>query len=106
MPDTIMRPNGKPYRPRKLAAHAVVDDDELVGVIVFGTHDPGEAQPLADQYVPYWLESGYTAVDPLTGWWRDGFESGQRRWVTDEISGRAGIWFREIVCATPGLGEQ
>jgi hypothetical protein len=101
MPDTmttLTRPNGKPFRPRKVVAHAVTDTDDLLsGVMVLGTHDIPRAQKLADQYIPYWLESGYTAADPLTGWWRDGFDCGQRRWIRDEEHGRAGVWFREVV---------
>ena len=50
MSEVIQRPDGKPYRPRKLAAYAVTDpDDMLSGVMVLGTHDPGRAQPLADR---------------------------------------------------------
>ena len=98
MGEVIERPDGKPYRPRKLAAYAVTDpDDMLSGVMVLGTHDPGRAQPLADGYATWQLGSGHTAVDPVTGWWRDGFECGRRRWVADEVHGRAGVLFREIV---------
>ena len=98
MGEVIQRPDGKPYRPRKLAAYAVTDDgDMLAGVMVLGTHDPGRAQPLADGYAVWQLGSGHVAVDPVTGWWRDGFGYGHRCWVTDEVRGRAGVWFREIV---------
>ena len=94
----IQRPDGKPYRPRKLVACAVTDDDDMLcGVMVLGTHDPGRAQPLADSYAVWQLGSRHVAVDPVTGWWRDGFESGRRCWVADEVHGRAGVWFREIV---------
>lgn len=97
----ITRPSGKPYRPRKFTACAVTDDDELSGVVVLGTHDPGVAQPLADQYITWQLGSSYCAAGPVTVWWRDGFECGERRWVSDEIRGRAGVWFREIVEGGP-----
>lgn len=95
----ISRPNGKPYRPRELVACAVTDTayDELAGVVVLGTHDPGTAQALADNYVQWQLGSRHRAVDPVLVWWRDGFSGGSRAWVTDEIHGRAGVWFREIV---------
>ena len=45
-------PNVHLYRPRKITANAVTDDDEILcGVVVFGTHDIALAHPLADQYV-------------------------------------------------------
>lgn len=101
-PPPIIRPNGKPYRPRRLSAHAVVaNEDELTGIIIFGTHDPGAAQPLADRYVTRWLEDDYCAVDPVVGWWRDGFGGGSRVWVADDVRGRAGVWFREIAERSP-----
>jgi hypothetical protein len=43
------------------------------------------------------LGRGHVAVSPVTVWWRDGFTSGRRGWVTDEKHGRAGIWYQEIV---------
>lgn len=71
----ITRPDGRAYRPRKLAAHAVTDpDDTLIGVVVLGTHDPAKAV-----------------------WWRDGFACGRRGWIDDPVAGRAGIWYQEIV---------
>ena len=94
---SIMRPNGRPYRPRKLTAHPVTGYDEEDRVVVFGTHDPAVAQPLADRCVARFIDSGYRAADPVLVWWRDGMDGGRRRWVTDEIGGRAGVWFRELV---------
>jgi hypothetical protein len=101
----ITRPNGKPYRPRKVIAAAVCDEDEsLAGVIVLGTHDLAVAQTLADRYAAWQLGSGTVAADPLLGWYRDGLVNGQRCWITDEARGRAGIWFRSIAeCADPSL---
>ncbi len=94
----IPRPDGTPCRPRKLSAHAVTGDgDILTGVVVFGTHDPGRAQPLADDYAAWQLGSGHVAADPVPVWWRDGFDCGGRSWVTDEARGRPGTWFREII---------
>jgi hypothetical protein len=94
---TITRPNGKPYRPRKVIAACVSDEDGGIGgVMVLGTHDLGRAQALADQYAAWQLDSGYAAADPLPGWYREGFAGGQLRWITDEERGRAGVWFREI----------
>jgi hypothetical protein len=94
----IQRPNGKFYRPRKVIAACVVDADEIIaGVMILGTHDLDRAQPLADQYAAWQLDSGYAAARPLPGWYREGFAGGQLRWITDEVHGRAGVWFQEIV---------
>jgi hypothetical protein len=100
--ESIARPSGKAYQPRKCVAYPVTDGDyEPVGVLVLGTHDTARAQLLADDWVAFYVDGGCVAVDPVTGWWRDGFGCGGRRWVTDEIRGRAGVWFREIVERSP-----
>jgi hypothetical protein len=100
----IKRPDGTIYRPRKITANAVTDEDEILcGVVVFGTHDIALAQPLADQYVAWQLDSGMAAADPCTVWWRDGFECGQRRWITDEKHGRGGVFFREVIERVPAV---
>ena len=94
----IQRPDGSLYRPRKLAAEPVLDGDEwTVGVVVFGTHDPGRAYPLALALAARDVDSGYVPVDPDLVWWRDGFEIGHRAWIIDEQHGRGGVFFREIV---------
>ena len=94
MTEAITRPNGKPYRPRKVTGHAVADEDDMVvAVVVLGTHDVERAGPLAEDCVRAWVDSGYTAVNPVPGWWRDGFETGQRCWANDPVRGRAGFWF-------------
>jgi hypothetical protein len=99
----ITRPNGKPYRPRKLVAYAVTDEDEILsGAVVFGTHDPARARDLADELVSRDLGSEYVPVDPVAVWWRDGFDSGRHCWITDEEHGRAGVWFREVAERSSG----
>lgn len=93
-PEPVTRPNGKLYRPLKINGHAVTDEyDDVIAVLVLGTHDIEKARPLAEHCVRQWVDSSYTAVDPHTGWWRDGFQYGQRWWVDDEIRGRAGVRF-------------
>ena len=96
MGEVIERPNGKPYRSRRVIAYEAGE-----GVIVLGTHDLTRAQGLADELARYVAGSGFVAVDPWRGWWRDGFECGRRRWVRDPEAGRAGVWFREIAERTP-----
>jgi hypothetical protein len=95
----ITRPNGKPYRPRKVIAYGVYDADECpVGVVVFGTHNTERAQALADSLVKCdLLDAGYAPAEPSCVWWSDGFDGGSRVWVNDAEHGRAGVWFRELV---------
>lgn len=100
MAEVIERPNGKLYRPRRVVAYICGEEDEAV--LVLGTHDYARAQVLANQMAEYVAGSGYVAVDWVTGWYRDGFEMGHRQWVTDEVRGRAGVFFREIVEASDG----
>lgn len=94
----VMRPYGGFYRPRRLAS-ARVDDEagDLAGVLVFGTHNPKIAQPLADNLVKGDAGSGYRALGPAPGWWRDGFQGGRRCWVWDEETGRAAVLFGQLI---------
>lgn len=98
-PEPIVRPNGKLYRPRKIVVFVVGEEDE--GVLVLGTHDEQRAQVLADQMAAYVAGADFVAASPETGWYRDGFECGERRWVSDEERGRPGVYFREIVETVP-----
>ena len=97
--DVITRPNGKPYRPRKVIAYGVYDPDECPeSVVVLGTHDVVRAQALATTFVKHdLLDSSYAPAGPCTVWWRDGMEYGRRVWLNDAEHGRAGVWFRELV---------
>jgi hypothetical protein len=95
--ELITRPNGRPYRPRKVTAHALADDDDfLSGVLVTGTHDRNRALELARVLVGRELGSGYEPVYSGGGWWRDGMEGGERRWVADDERGQAGVLFGKI----------
>ncbi len=78
----------------KEKAQSVGEEDE--GVLVLGTHDLVRAQALADEVARSVAGSGFAAVNPWRGWWRDGFECGRRAWVIDEVHGRAGVLFRDI----------
>jgi hypothetical protein len=96
--EVITRPNGKPYRPRKVAAYPVANDDDMTsGVMVLGTHDIERARKLADRCAAAWVDGGYVAAEPETGWFREGYEAGRPMWLRDEKRGRAGVYFREIV---------
>lgn len=94
--DVITRPNGKPYRPRSsgLRAHAWEGEDDG-GVIVFGTLDPDRARPLAAEVCAHWYGMP-VVLDPAPGWYRDGFEYGERRWIRDEERGAPGVMFRAV----------
>ena len=92
----VQRWDGTWYRPRKLAAERVDEDDEMSGVLVFGTHSPKVAQPLADALVVAENGAGWRAVYSGCGWWRDGFEHGRRSWIDDESGGRAAVLFGHI----------
>lgn len=99
MPDlpAIERPNGKLYRPRKLVAHIVGDEDEIPSsVLVLGTHDPERAQALADVVAKRHTYASAVAVKPELVWWRDSIRDGRGWWVEDPVRGRAGVWFAEI----------
>jgi hypothetical protein len=92
----VRRPDGRLYRPRKLSAEGVEEDGILSGVLVFGTHDPEIARPLADELAAQQAGRSYRALDPVSGWWRGGIAGGERCWVGDEKSGRAAVLFQRI----------
>ena len=99
----IQRPDGSIYRPRKVIAYPLDDDncDSMTSVVVFGTHDVGRAKALADRLVAEQFDSGYVAVTPRLVWWSDGWSYGRRTFENDSEKGRAGVHFIEIVERTP-----
>jgi hypothetical protein len=92
----VQRRDGRWYVPRKLTAEGVTEDEELTGVMVLGTHNREAAQPLADAFVTAQIGGGHRAVYSGGGWWRDGMEHGERRWIGDEDKGRAAVLFGRI----------
>ena len=99
----IERPNGAMYRPRKIIAYPIDDDDCdcMTGVVVFGTHDVGRALDVANRLVRAQVAPDFVAVTPRLIWWTDGFRYGRRTFETDPDRGRAGVYFAEIVERTP-----
>lgn len=87
----IMRPNGKPYRPRGIRT-AHWDNEDTCGVIILGTHDIEMALPLAAGGCQYYFGSQY-AIKPEVAWFRQGMERGDPVWFRDEKRGRAGVMF-------------
>lgn len=102
----VTRPDGRVYRPRKIIAYPVADADEMTsGVMVLGTHDTERARVLADRCAAAWVDGGYVAAEPETGWFREGYEAGRLMWLRDEEKGRAGVWWRSIVERTLGTAD-
>lgn len=90
----IARPDGRPYRPRKpgLRARAWANDDEI-GVIVFGTLEPAEAEAFALESAARWYGDGGAVSDPDPDWYRDGYQWNERTWIRDERRGSPGVMF-------------
>jgi len=101
----IERPNGKLYRPRKIEAVGLGNDDEITHILIFGTHDARFAETFAGPelerltgefyYTDYRLEiSGQGEC----GWWRRdlaGWDEGapMYQFAKDPEKGRAGVMF-------------
>ncbi len=93
----FVRPNGKPYRPRTSGLRARAWEnpesyEQSAGVIVFGTLNPDEAHAFALVSAGYWFGTG-EVNEPVSGWWRDGFDRGERTWVADGERGAPGVMF-------------
>jgi hypothetical protein len=92
----LIRPNGKPYRPRGVMAHAWENGPgEGQGVVITGTHDVERAQEFADQMMRYWYGSDTEAGMPTIGWWRCSYLNGELRWHEDAERGAAGVMFTD-----------
>jgi hypothetical protein len=106
----ILRPNGKPYRPRKIVAHPWNDDHSATGfdcgVYVLGTHDIEQAQTLAAEAVSHWFGCQY-AIHPTVGWYRLGYcaSAGELTWMFDLERGRAGVRFTATDDPFEGVDE-
>lgn len=66
--ELLVRPNGKPYKPRKPpSVETIVDDRDDTGVVVLRTHDFRRAIELASRLIDEFELDPTTAY---TGWWR------------------------------------
>jgi hypothetical protein len=93
---TIIRPNGKVYRPRKIRAiYCENDYGQRDSVIVLGTHDELLAMPIASGEARYRMGSTNFLFDAIgeTGWWREAIERGERVVRYDDVHGAAGVRF-------------
>lgn len=118
----ITRPNGKAYRPRKIVAVPLGNEDESNAVVVFGTHDIPTAEAHAEAALAEYLRDmggywtpGYTLAlgEERLVWWRqvpDGTGDADQmlvRFVEDPVRGRAGVRFPyvEVEAAEPPREE-
>lgn len=110
----IDRPNGTVYRPRKIQSVPLGNEDELTGIVVFGTHDVRYAKLIAEaeakDLVSELYDSSITLEVSGSGkqvWLRRdlcGFEDDQPlyNFTDDPTKGRAGVKFSaEEVEVTP-----
>jgi len=99
----IQRPNGKRYQPRKIQAITIGNEDEVTGIVVFGTHDVRFAENEAHHHAAeYASENGIKLVIDGPGfkdWYatRIAGTTDEGRplvvFVTDELKGRACVRF-------------
>lgn len=99
----IVRPNGKTYRPRKIQTITTGNEDEVTGIVVFGTHDVRFAENEAHHHAAdYATPDGIKLVidgPGLKDWYGTRIAgSGDEGWplvvfVTDEVKGRACVHF-------------
>lgn len=101
MTEQIVRPNGKPYRPRSaVRVEEWITSDDTTALVVIGTHDVDRAAELARHS---W-ECNEGVDVPLPGgvrrWWRlvpwstgHGYD---QSWVEDEVRGRPVVTFEPV----------
>ena len=90
----IERPNGKPYRPRKISARVLSDEDgNDSSVLVTGTHDIGRALALAREVAHQYVGRDCEPSGPHQGWWRETIRRHEPYWEWDEVRGAAGVMF-------------
>ena len=90
--ETIIRPNGKPYTPRKgLRQWGFSDEDSWSDfVVVVGTHDIEKARAFGSPYRCAYL------VDPTLVWVKKVMRKGEKYIATDAfVDGSAGVMFTE-----------
>lgn len=110
MPVEIIRPNGKPYRPRAIRCVPLCQDEDspVDTILVLGTHDLADARARAEVAVRDEAAKIYTDTCGYTmrlkdepgerGWWARRFWGFYEDWPmytypTDEERGAAGVSF-------------
>lgn len=94
---TLIRPNGRVYRPRDTTlrsapwTNAGEGKGDLEGVLIIGTHDLARAQHFADVDCVAWY--GVPATEPRLDWVSQKYGGRYAGWTTDEVRGRPAIWF-------------
>lgn len=90
----IERPNGKLYRPRKISARILADEDGIESsVLVTGTHDIGRALIIARAVAHQCVGADCEPGSPELGWWREAIRNHDPFWEWDEARGAAGVMF-------------
>lgn len=102
----ITRPNGSIYRPRKIRAQFLGNEDETTGIVILGTHDLQDARARAEVALRDLNGGGFDFLlrpsDPgkrvwyrqtLGGWYED---SPLYMFISDDERGAAGVEFDVI----------
>lgn len=102
-PHGIVRPNGKLYRPRKIQTITTGNEDEVTGIVVFGTHDvrfaENEAHHHAADYASDWGVKLVIDGPGFKDWYGTQIagttDEGRPLvvFITDEVKGRACVRF-------------
>lgn len=101
--DTVVRPNGKLYRPRKpIRQLGLVGDymDIPDAVVVLGTHDVEKAREFARPYMCAHLRGGEAT------WLRSVMRDGNEVYEYDPVRGAACVVFEETDDLPPGDTER
>lgn len=93
--ETLVRPNGKPYRPRKgVEVVEYADHDECQAIAVLRTHDVQLAARVGADFIE---EYELDAANAYTSWWRlipwDTGSGYDRNWVEDSAGGTPCVVF-------------
>lgn len=102
-PHGIVRPNGKLYRPRKIQTITTGNEDEVTGIVVFGTHDVRFAENEAHHHAAECAKGQGTKLvidgPGFKDWYgtRIAGTTDEGRplvvFITDEVKGRACVRF-------------
>lgn len=89
-----VRPNGRPYHPRKPVFAEVLNDwrGDAAEIGVFRTHDEPRARVLAQQLAGR-EQYELSAREPRAAWLRLAMRDGELSWVEDDVRGMPALIF-------------